>query len=171
MADRTSAEAARWFARSLKPRYDGTAIASRMPMITMTTRSSISVKPSSRSSRCRNLVIEFSLRLWACTRSLSSDAGRACTTLSGYFRPSDGADAAELFDRRDAGGDLRDAVLPHRPHARLECGALDHLARRPLGGEQFQVLVHPQQLEDADTALVARVAAARAAVLAAEGRS
>ena len=47
--------AAFWLARSLKPRYDGTAIASRMPMITMTTRSSISVKPSSRSSRCRNL--------------------------------------------------------------------------------------------------------------------
>ncbi len=35
-----------------KPRYDGTAIASRMPMMMMTTRSSMRVKPSLRASRC-----------------------------------------------------------------------------------------------------------------------
>src|SRR5437762_14375236 len=45
-ADRRLACAAERLARSLKPRYDGTAIASRMPMMTMTTRSSMSVKPS-----------------------------------------------------------------------------------------------------------------------------
>src|SRR3954453_2093537 len=50
-----SAWAARLLARSLNPRYEGRAISSRMPMITITTRSSISVKPSSRASRCRKL--------------------------------------------------------------------------------------------------------------------
>src|SRR5690348_1589288 len=39
--------AADLFARSLKLRYDGTAIASRMPRMMMTTRSSIRVKPCS----------------------------------------------------------------------------------------------------------------------------
>src|SRR3954447_18373186 len=58
-ADRRLACAAERLARSLNPRYDGTAIASRMPMITITTSSSISVKPSSRCSRCRNLVINL----------------------------------------------------------------------------------------------------------------
>ena len=52
-AARTFDAAAFSLARSLKPRYDGTAIASRMPMMTMTTRSSISVNPSSRASRSR----------------------------------------------------------------------------------------------------------------------
>src|SRR6476659_11033342 len=51
-AARTFDCAADFSARSLKPRYDGTAIASRMPRITMTTRSSMRVKPSSLASRC-----------------------------------------------------------------------------------------------------------------------
>src|SRR3954452_22231528 len=61
MAARTSADAAFWFALSLKPRYEGTAIASRMPMIATTTRSSISVKPSSRARRSlmRDMQISF----------------------------------------------------------------------------------------------------------------
>src|SRR6266508_1209109 len=60
-AARTLAFAAESFARSLKPRYDGTAIASRMPMMTMTTRSSMRVKPlSSRARRCRKRAIQIS---------------------------------------------------------------------------------------------------------------
>src|SRR3954471_22099027 len=44
---RTFAWAAALFARSLNFRYDGIAIASRIPMMMMTTRSSIRVKPDS----------------------------------------------------------------------------------------------------------------------------
>ena len=44
-AERMSAAAAVLLARSLKLRYDGTAIASRMPRMMITTRSSIRVKP------------------------------------------------------------------------------------------------------------------------------
>src|SRR5918994_6621323 len=47
IAARTLAWLAAFAARSRKPRYDGTAIASRMPMMMMTTRSSIRVKPCS----------------------------------------------------------------------------------------------------------------------------
>src|SRR4051794_2868848 len=50
---RTFAWAAALFARSLNFRYDGIAIASRIPMMMMTTRSSMSVKPSSAWSRLR----------------------------------------------------------------------------------------------------------------------
>src|SRR5437870_8745589 len=51
-AARTLAFAADWFARSLNDRYEGIAIASRMPRMMMTTRSSMRVKPlSSRASR------------------------------------------------------------------------------------------------------------------------
>src|SRR6059058_4225554 len=58
MAARTLALAADWFARSLNDRYDGIAIASRMPRMMMTTRSSMSVKPlSSPASRCRILLV------------------------------------------------------------------------------------------------------------------
>src|ERR1700747_2591132 len=48
---RTFACAADLLARSLKLRYDGTAIASRMPRMMMTTRSSIRVKPCSPPAR------------------------------------------------------------------------------------------------------------------------
>ena len=53
---------------------------------------------------------------------IASFAYLGCDVAAAYSfassrRPSDGADAGELFDRRDAGGDLADAVLPHRPHA------------------------------------------------------
>src|SRR4051812_21372021 len=49
--DRTLARAAGLLARSCKPRYAGTAMASRMPRMMMTTRSSISVKPLSSDAR------------------------------------------------------------------------------------------------------------------------
>jgi hypothetical protein len=51
MSERTLAAAAVLLARSLKLRYDGTAIASRMPRMMMTTSNSINVKPSSEPSR------------------------------------------------------------------------------------------------------------------------
>src|SRR6266540_3039146 len=54
----TMAVAAELFARSLKLRYEGIAIASRMPRMMMTTRSSMRVKPlSSPASRCRSLLV------------------------------------------------------------------------------------------------------------------
>src|SRR5918992_5548393 len=67
IAVRTLACAADLLARSRKPRYDGTAIASRIPMMMITTRSSMRVKPPSRSdrvTRCVSLAIidEFLLR-------------------------------------------------------------------------------------------------------------
>src|SRR4051812_19524605 len=77
-------------------------------------------------------------------------------------RPSGGADADELFDRRDAGRELREAVVPHRPHALLDGGALDLLARRLGGGELLEPLAHREQLEDADAAPIARAATAGA---------
>src|SRR6266536_6332487 len=55
MAERTLALAADFCARSLNVRYDGIAIASRIPMMMTTTRSSMSVKPDS--SRARRLLI------------------------------------------------------------------------------------------------------------------
>src|ERR671931_1420384 len=57
-AARTLALAAELFARSRKLRYEGIAIASRMPRMMMTTRSSMRVKPlSSPASRCRILLL------------------------------------------------------------------------------------------------------------------
>src|SRR5580765_4043206 len=58
IAARTLALAAELFARSLKLRYEGIAIASRMPRMMMTTRSSMRVKPlSSPASRCRIVLV------------------------------------------------------------------------------------------------------------------
>src|SRR3954447_15365815 len=61
MVARTFACAAALLARSLNFRYDGIAIASRIPMMMMTTRSSMRVKPSSLFSRVCNL---FNIPLW-----------------------------------------------------------------------------------------------------------
>src|SRR6266576_5356821 len=65
IAARTLAVAAELFARSLKLRYEGIAIASRMPKMMMTTRSSMRVKPlSSPASRCRILLVMQVLLPW-----------------------------------------------------------------------------------------------------------
>src|SRR5438067_3554514 len=57
-AARTLACAADLFARLRKLRYEGIAIASRIPMMMITTRSSIRVKPlSSPAARCRKFEI------------------------------------------------------------------------------------------------------------------
>src|SRR5919109_4641059 len=65
IAARTLALAAELFARSRKLRYEGIAIASRMPRMMMTTRSSMRVKPlSSPASRCRILLVMQVLLPW-----------------------------------------------------------------------------------------------------------
>src|SRR5438067_10938602 len=75
---RTLACAADLFARSLKLRYDGTAIASRMPRMMMTTRSSIRVKPCSEPRRVlRRVIIEVLLLDRGWRMSGVSAGGRA----------------------------------------------------------------------------------------------
>src|SRR6059058_2803662 len=70
MAARTLAWAADLFARVRKLRYEGIAIASRIPRMMITTKSSISVKPrSSRARRCRNALI-----MWCSLRCLDAVA-------------------------------------------------------------------------------------------------
>src|SRR5918996_3120588 len=77
-------------------------------------------------------------------------------------------DAGEFFERREARGDLREAVVPEGIHAHVEGGALELLAARVLRGEAAEVLAHHHELVDADPALVASLVAARAAALAVE---
>src|SRR5262249_37579974 len=86
-------------------------------------------------------------------------------------RSSERADARELFDGRDPGRDLADAVFPHRVHALLDGGALDLLARRLGGRKLLEALAHLEQLKNADAAAVAGLPAAGAPVAAQEGRS
>src|SRR5438105_1661609 len=82
-AARTLACAADALARFLKLRYEGIAIASRIPRMMMTTRSSISVKPlSSRATRCRRLSIML--------RCLLPDSNRVQRWLVRYRRPDRG---------------------------------------------------------------------------------
>src|SRR5712692_10860815 len=71
--------------------------------------------------------------------------------------------AGQLFDGRQPGRDLRDAVVPERAHALRDRRALELLAARLRGGEAFQRLAHLEQLIDADPALVAGLVTARAA--------
>src|SRR5207253_4023822 len=52
-------------------------------------------------------------------------AARAATRLA---RRALDRNSGELFDRRQAGGDLRQAVVPQRPHALADRGSLDLLA-------------------------------------------
>src|SRR5690348_3841738 len=83
-------------------------------------------------------------------------------------RRLDRDDAGELFERGQARRDLRDAVVPEGRHALGDRGALELLAARLHGRQLLQRLAHDQKLEDADPALVAGLAAARAAALAVE---
>src|SRR4051812_27929244 len=77
-------------------------------------------------------------------------------------------DAGELFERREPGGDLREAVVPQRPHALFDRGAFEFFPARLGRGQALHRLAHHEQLIDADPALVARLAAAGAALLAVE---
>src|SRR5207244_5686967 len=77
IAARTFAFAAELFARSRKLRYEGIAIASRMPRMMMTTRSSMRVKPlSSPASRCRILLVMQVLLPWETNERSRSDERR-----------------------------------------------------------------------------------------------
>src|SRR5690348_17120827 len=83
-------------------------------------------------------------------------------------RGLDRGDAGELFERGEAGEGLLDAVGPQCAHtARHRC-PLELLVARLAGGERRELLVHLEDLEDADPALVAGLAAANAAVAAEE---
>src|SRR5439155_393882 len=72
------------------------------------------------------------------------------------------ADARQLFGRGDAGRHLGDPVLPHVPHPVLPGGLRDLVAGGLLGGEELQAGTHLEQLEDADAAPIAGLAAAGA---------
>src|SRR6266480_11367 len=86
-AARTLAWAADLFARVRKLRYEGIAIASRIPRMMITTRSSISVKPrSSRARRCRNTLI-----MWCSLRWLTAVAQTAIGFCSGRSTPERGS--------------------------------------------------------------------------------
>src|SRR5205814_2860021 len=71
----------------------------------------------------------------------------ASARLSSPRRPSSGsrADARELFDGGESGGDLQHAVVPHRLHARGDRSTLDLFATRLGGRELLELLAHRQQ--------------------------
>ena len=82
---------------------------------------------------------------------------------------SDGRyDARELLERGEPGGGLRDTVVPERAHPGRCRSPFDFLAVRVPGGKLLELVVHDEQLEDADPTLVAGAAAAGAANLSVE---
>src|SRR4051794_12895727 len=140
---RTLACAAALFARSLNLRYDGIAIASRIPMMMMTTRSSMSVKPSSAWSRLRmaSNVFSFSAsctRARGLTRYVSGVTGMSLIPQPGGWASlgkSEGRVAAPLaFDqvrrvlRAGARDDVRGRAGLHED--RRTHGGLDAVGRR-----------------------------------------
>src|SRR3989442_2034784 len=76
--------------------------------------------------------------------------------------------AGELFDRGQAGGDLRQAVVPEGSHALADRRPLDVLAARLRDREALELLAHGQELVNADPPLVAGLVASRATLLAVE---
>src|SRR5436305_7562708 len=82
------------------------------------------------------------------------------------WRYSDRADAGELFDRGQSREDLLDAVGPERVHRALHGRALELLVARLSRRERRELLVHRQELEDADPAAIPGLPAADAAVAA-----
>src|SRR5205823_10949927 len=77
-------------------------------------------------------------------------------------------DAGELFDGRQAGGYLRQAVVPQGSHALADRGALDVFSARLRDREAFELLAHGQELVHADPSLVAGLVATGATLLAVE---
>ena len=62
--------------------------------------------------------------------------GRGCVRRADPARPvRSGQDARELFDGREASGDLLDAVVPHRPHPAFHRRPRDLVAARVPDGE------------------------------------
>src|SRR4051794_22106123 len=135
-AERTFACAADLFARSLKPRYDGMAIAIRIPRMMMTTRSSMSVKPSFPSRRFRrsfNIRVLLSREQWGRDEPCRS-TGRARLAP----RPS-GGELGSACLRAGAEEDVRTrAVLEEgvRTHRRRDAVR----GRRRRGGAEDDVL-------------------------------
>src|SRR5579862_3582645 len=92
---------------------------------------------------------------------MTMHAGADATTA----RQLDGEDPGKLLDRGQPARDLRQAVVPERPHAAADGCTVDLVACRLGCGERLDLLGHRQQLVDADPAAVARLVAARAAAL------
>src|SRR5262245_28271517 len=88
--------------------------------------------------------------------------------MAGAAAESSGNHSCKLFDGREAAHDLADSVVPDRAHAGSHRRLLDLVARRSTGGQLLELVVHDQELEDADSALVARLRAPGAADLAVE---
>src|SRR5205809_2686048 len=83
----------------------------------------------------------------------------------------DRAHAGELLDGGDARGNLPDPVFPHRAHPLLACSPLELVTGCPFGRELLQPLAHLEQLEDADPAAIAGLAAPGAAPAPVERRA
>src|SRR5205085_10297509 len=102
-------------------------------------------------------------------------AGAECAGKSRPPAPRSGArdgrlngNPRQLFDRRQPRRNLRQAVVPERPHALGNRRTLDVLAARLRHRKALHRLAHLEQLVDADPALVARLPAPWAAALAVE---
>src|SRR5581483_1180819 len=117
------------------------------------------VRPSTRTmtavSRSGSFLICSLLRGWSANHSQTPPP--VSSALHG--------DARELFDAREAGGDLGETVVPHRLHAARQRRPLDLLARRVTRGERREILGHREELVDPDSPLVPGLVAARAAAL------
>src|ERR671925_788426 len=159
-AARTLAWAADLFARVRKLRYEGIAIASRIPRMMITTRSSISVKPrSSLVSRCRMVCIRLSFEVTAMAR-MDRLARPRITTLEGVSETCPAGQPASSF--------RTGCVRLHAPHRRADVGLRRGLVRPRAEAEVGRDRDREQDPEDDDhdpeldqrEALVARSAAA-----------
>src|SRR5262245_3339476 len=149
MAARTLDAAAFFSARSLKPMYDGTAMASRMPRMMMTTRSSMSVKPlsslaiRSRSFETKSMLVVLLLSRWGMLDAVSIGGVRRTARASngGFGREVDPPRRGMGLARKStlkvcevtADTSPRDCDARHPRHGRA---ALDRRAPRALGRAQ-----------------------------------
>src|SRR5215211_4717250 len=69
------------------------------------------------------------------TGSVSAAQLRDASLVRGVCRNASNKDTTQLLQRRDAGGDLRQPVVPQGPHAQPHRLALEILAARPPDGE------------------------------------
>src|SRR6266496_291803 len=80
-------------------------------------------------------------------------------------------DAGELFDGREPGEDLVEPVVPERAHTAARGRGFDLVPRSLLRGQVLELVVHAQELEDADPAAIARLGAPGATLLLVELRA
>src|SRR5919108_6232801 len=159
-AARTFACAADLFARERKLRYEGIAIASRIPRMMITTRSSISVKPrSSLVSRCRMVCIRLSFEVTAMAR-MDRLARPRITTLEGVSETRPGVSLLAA-SKRDVY-----ASMPGTAARTLACAAdlFARVRKAEVGRDRDREQDpedddHDQELDQRE-ALVARSAAA-----------